>query len=124
MNKKILLVDDEKKIRNTTNEVLSTKGYDVKTAKSIETAKETLQTWEPDLLLLDIFLPSGNLKDFIKKLGRFENLKILYLSALPQEEADKFGFLDISKKVIDYVEKPYSIPDLLQKIENALYDTS
>lgn len=106
MKKKILIVDDEEKIRNTTSEVLRCEGYTVKNAKSIATAKKTLKSWSPDLLILDILLPSGNLKTFIRELDNYKTPKILYLSALPQEKAELFGFLNISKKVIDYVENP------------------
>lgn len=120
MKKEILLVDDEEKIRKTTSEALRSEGFIVKTAKSIETARDTLQEWIPDLLLLDILLPSGDLKKFVKNLDTFEDLKIIYLSAFPQAKAESFGFLNASKKVMDYVEKPYSLSDLLQTINNAL----
>lgn len=120
MGKKILIVDDDKEIRRSTSEVLEKEGYSVQLAPSIDGAWETLQQWHPDLLLLDILLPSGKLKGFVKKVDDMQAINILYLSAFKESEADQLGLLKLSEKVKGYVEKPFSISTLLKKVKKAL----
>ncbi|NIQ04809.1 MAG: response regulator, partial [Candidatus Korarchaeota archaeon] len=91
MDKKILIIDDDKEIRRSTSEVLEKEGYSVQVAPSIDGAWETLQQWHPDLLLSDILLPSGKLKRFVKKVDDMEAINILYLSAFKESEADQLG---------------------------------
>jgi DNA-binding response OmpR family regulator len=55
---RILVVDDERQIRRSLKVHLETKNYTVKTASSGEKALETLARWKPDLVVLDLLLPS------------------------------------------------------------------
>lgn len=119
MGGNILVVDDEKSIRKTTSEFLHAEGYNIKTAETTEVAWETLQDWDTDLILLDIMLP-GDLEAFVKRLERFENVKVLYLTSFPHSEAKRLGFLELSEKILGYVEKPFSLSVLLKKVKNGM----
>lgn len=119
MERKIMIVDDEKEIRRATQEVLEKEGYSVKTAKTTEAAWEKLQQWKAELILLDIMLP-GDLEEFVKKVGQLGNVKVLYLSVVQEAEAERRGLLDLSDTILGYIEKPFSLATLLSKVKNAL----
>lgn len=119
MTKKILIVDDEEEIGRTTSEVLEAEGYNVKTAKTVDAAWETLQEWEADLILLDILLP-GDVKELVKNIDKQENFKIFYLSAFQKSDAKRRGLLEISEKIQGFIEKPFSISTLLEKIRESI----
>lgn len=123
MSKKILVVDDEKEIRRTTREVLEKEGYNVKTAKSTDIAWKKIQKWKSDLILLDIMLP-GNLEEFVKKIEELQNVKVLYLSVVQQTEAEKRGLLQLSDKIFGYIEKPFTLSTLLDKVKQTISERS
>jgi DNA-binding response OmpR family regulator len=56
----ILICEDDARIVGLLEDALSTSGYRVKTAGTMEEAKSMLTTWVPDLILLDIILPESN----------------------------------------------------------------
>lgn len=119
MKKKILLVEDEKEIRETTKGILEREGYEVKTVIKTKEAWEYLQDWEPDLILLDIMLP-GDIRSFVKKVDHQGGIKILYFSAYAKENAEKRGLLDISEQITGFIAKPFSIEELMEQVQNAL----
>ncbi|NIQ06166.1 MAG: response regulator [Candidatus Korarchaeota archaeon] len=119
MERKIMIVDDEKEIRRATQEVLEKEGYSVKTAKTTEAAWKKLQQWKAELILLDIMLP-GDLEEFVKKVDQLGTVKVLYLSVVQEAEAERRGLLDLSDTILGYIEKPFSLATLLSKVKNAL----
>lgn len=118
MEQRVLLVEDEKEIRETTREILEREGYTVKAEITTSEAWECIQEWTPDLILVDIMLP-GEIKDFVKRVDQIGGVKILYLSAFAKQNAKKRGLLDLSKQIIGYISKPFSIETLLEKVKNA-----
>lgn len=118
MKKKILLVEDEKEIRETTKGILERQGYDVKTEIETRTAWERIQAWKPDLILLDIMLP-GDLREFVGKVDQRGGIKILYLSAFAKEDLEKRKLLDISEQITGFIAKPFSIDVLVEKVKKA-----
>lgn len=118
MSKQILVVDDEKRIRKTTKKALEPEDYNVKTADSVPSARKVLKNSHIDVILLDIMLP-GSLEQFVKHVDATYEVKILYLTSFPKSKAEKLGFLDLSKKIKGYIEKPFSLSSLYSKIENA-----
>lgn len=121
MGKKILVVDDEKEIRDTVKKTLESEGYIAKTANSTDSALLKVQQWDPDLLLLDILIPGMDLEPFFNKLDQVgAAVKVLYLSVVEEFEAERRGLLNLSGKIQGYIKKPFSLDSLLSKIREAL----
>ncbi|NIQ07230.1 MAG: response regulator [Candidatus Korarchaeota archaeon] len=119
MGKRILVVDDDDNVRESIRTLLKKEGYTIKTAKSTTDAWETLSKWRADLIILDILFPGENIKEFVKKVDKRSASKILYLSVFAHSAAEDLGYIELSENVLGYIEKPFSIPNLLKKVKTA-----
>ncbi len=111
---KVLLVDDEKDFALTLAERLGMRGIQVSTAFSGEEALNLLETYQPDVMVLDLMMPgmSGS-----TVLGRVKNLNpnlpIILLTGLSSTAE---GVSDISQGAFDFLIKPLQIEELIEKI--------
>lgn len=124
---KILIIDDDPDIVETTKIILESKGYSVECAESGKQGLEKLKTVQPDLIILDVMMErqsSGfEVSREIKNNPQFKNIPILMLTAVQE----KTGF-DFSKEakheawlpVDDFVEKPIHPEELLKKAEELI----
>lgn len=117
--RKILIVDDEKKIRELIRMNLELAGYKCDEAEDGEIALEKLNKFSPDLALLDIMLPKKNgyeiAQSFIK-----QNVPIIFLTA-KDSVTDKVKGLKLGAD--DYIVKPFESMELLARIEVVLRRT-
>ncbi len=109
--KQILIVDDEPVWLKVLGQLLQTKGYTVKEAASGADALNTLKSYEPDLILLDVRMPDMNgfdLLDHIKKLPKLAAKPVVFVSAMDDFHAKKvareLGAADYILKPIDETE--------------------
>ena len=119
MSKKIALVDDEPNILLSLEFLVKRSGYSVKTAADGQAALELVESWHPDLLVLDINMPRLNGFDVCQTLREkphYENLKIIMLTAKGREVEREKG---LAMGADDYVTKPFSTQEMMDKI-NAL----
>ncbi len=81
-NGSILIVEDEKDLRDIYSVILQHEGYDVRSAVNGKDGLEVLDGFAPDLILLDIFMPILDGKGFLEKidLERYPNTKIVVCS--------------------------------------------
>ena len=116
---KILIVDDEEKIRELIRMNLELAGYKCDEAEDGEIALEKLNKFSPDLALLDIMLPKKNgyeiAQSFIK-----QNVPIIFLTA-KDSVTDKVKGLKLGAD--DYIVKPFESMELLARIEVVLRRT-
>jgi two-component system KDP operon response regulator KdpE len=117
MRPRILVVDDEPQIQRFLKPALSASDYDVIVASTGREAKHLAVTRAPDLVILDLGLPDQDGKEVITHLRAFSPLPIIVLSARGQEQ-EKVDALDAGAD--DYVEKPFSIAELLARIRTTL----
>ena len=113
---KILIVDDDKDLALITSDMLMDYGYDTQIAASSEETFELLKTKQFNLILLDINLPDGTGFEVCRELRRVSGVPVIFASARTRED-DKIHGLDLGGD--DYIEKPYSLKELLARI-NAL----
>ena len=117
--RKILIVDDEEKIRELIRMNLELAGYKCDEAEDGEIALEKLNKFSPDLALLDIMLPKKNgyeiAQSFIK-----QNVPIIFLTA-KDSVTDKVKGLKLDAD--DYIVKPFESMELLARIEVVLRRT-
>lgn len=113
---KVLVVDDEKKIRSLLELYLFKNDYVVLTASDGKTALQILKQDDPDVIVLDILLPDIHGLELCKKIRTYRNIPILYLSCLQETETIISG-LECGGD--DYLTKPFDPNVLVAKI-NAL----
>ena len=93
MTLRVLVIEDDRAIRNLLQASLALEGFSVQTAVSLSEAAAMLQTSLPDMLLLDLGLPDGDGADLVRAIRRKDSLPILVVSARHQE-AEKVKLLD------------------------------
>lgn len=112
--KTILVVDDEKMIRNLLNINLTKEGYNVIEATDGIEAVEMATEKKPDLILLDIMIPKLDGLSVCKRIKNIMNVPILMVTA-KDGEVDKILGLELGAD--DYVTKPFSIRELIARIK-------
>lgn len=114
MNKKILIVDDEKNIVDIVRFNLKKEGYDTMEAYDGEEAVKLALSHNPDLILLDIMLPKMDGFTVCRKLRQTIATPILMLTA-KEEEVDKVLGLELGAD--DYITKPFSPRELMARVK-------
>lgn len=114
--KKILVVDDETRIRDLLRIVLESRGYSVIEAKDGREAVQSAKQDNPDLIILDVMMPVMNGFDSCKQIRAFSNCPILMLTA-KGEDYDQLEGFDCGAD--DYVVKPFT-PMVLEARVKAL----
>jgi two-component system, OmpR family, phosphate regulon response regulator PhoB len=116
---KILVVEDERPIRDMIGFGLRRRGFTIIDAENCATARMAVVDQRPDLLIIDWMLPDGSGLELTRQLKRERDtaeLPIIMLTARA-EEADKVAGLDGGAD--DYITKPFSPRELLSRV-NAL----
>ncbi len=120
--KKILIVDDQAKIRELVNVTIRIGDYEILEAASGDEALEVARKHQPDLIFLDVMMPNSSIDGFetcrqLKADDRTKGAHILMLTALDKEEDIARG-----KEVgaDGYFTKPFSPLELMNKVEEVL----
>lgn len=114
MDKKILVVDDEKPIADILEFNLKKDGYNVYCAYDGNQALEMVEEIKPDLLLLDIMLPNRDGMEVCREIRKKYDMPIIMLTA-KDSEIDKVLGLELGAD--DYVTKPFSTRELLARVK-------
>ncbi|MEM7540985.1 MAG: phosphate regulon transcriptional regulator PhoB [Pseudomonadota bacterium] len=123
MAQNILIVEDERAIREMVAFTLSGDGYDYLEARDADEARKALNNEIPDLILLDWMLPGLSGIDFARRLKRdprTAGIPIIMLTA-KSDEAEKVKGLDYGAD--DFVTKPFSTRELLARIRAVIRRT-
>ena len=114
---KILIIDDDKDIIETTGALLEYEGFEIHSAESVEDGVKMIDTVNPDVILLDIMFPEKKTKGFEAATEIKENhpsLPILAFSAINREYAFDFAKEDI--KADEFINKPVETQQLVDLI--------
>jgi len=115
---RILVVDDEKELREMLKEFLVKEGYEVKLARNGKEALEWLVGNERfDLILLDIMMPEMNGVETLQQIRKQMNTPVIFLTA-KTEEIDKLLGLEMGAD--DYITKPFSLRELHARMKAVL----
>lgn len=114
---RILIVDDQPKIRRLMRSTLVASGYEVDEAKTGEEALEGIREFRPDLVVLDVNMPGMGGLAACRAIRSDTNIAIIMLTVRNSEE-DKVAALDAGAD--DFVTKPFGTPELLARIRAAL----
>jgi len=118
MNKTgVLVVDDEKSLRDFVRRNLEIRGYHVVTAANGLEALAHFNAENIDLVVLDLMMPHMDGLETIRRIRRTSLVPIVILSALGQEE-DKINALNLGAD--DYLTKPFGVGELLARVQAVL----
>ena len=117
MSLRLLVVEDDRDLRELMRASLSVEGFEVQTAVSLSEAAALIRHDPPDVIVLDLGLPDGDGAELVQEVRRRHSLPILVVSARHQE-AQKIKLLDAGAD--DYLTKPFSVSELLARIRVAL----
>jgi DNA-binding response OmpR family regulator len=118
---RILLVDDEPRVREVVASYLQRDGFQVVTAADGESARRQLVEFEPDLVLLDLMLPAVSGYSVLQEIRRMGGLPVIVLTARA-DEADRVAGLELGAD--DYVTKPFSPRELSARVRSVLRRTT
>lgn len=114
MDRKILVVDDEKPISDIIKFNLLKEGYEVVTAFDGDEALKMVYQHNPDLILLDVMLPKLDGFQVCRKVRETFNTPIIMLTA-KEEEVDKVLGLELGAD--DYITKPFGMRELMARVK-------
>lgn len=115
---KILIVEDDKDLREITTTSLEKERYVVSQAPDYRTALQKIEDYDYDCILLDIMLPDGNGLDLLQELHDLgKKTSVIILSARDSLE-DKVQGLDLGAD--DYLPKPFHLAELHARIKSQL----
>ncbi|GAB6991941.1 response regulator transcription factor [Paenibacillus pini] len=111
---KILVVDDEVSIASAVAYALRREGYTVETAKDGEEALERVETFDPDVMVLDVMMPRKNGYEVCRTLAERKRPAILLLT-VKNDIVDKVLGLELGAD--DYMTKPFDIRELTARVK-------
>jgi DNA-binding response OmpR family regulator len=114
---KILIVDDEKSIRNLVRSYLESEDYSVLEANDGEQAVRLTREQSPDLVVLDVGMPVRDGIEALREIRTFSDVYVVMLTARA-EEVDKL--IGLSVGADDYLTKPFSPRELVARIKAVL----
>lgn len=112
-NAMILVVEDEKAIRNFMKISLDTQGYRILESSNGSDALALVMSYNPEIIILDLGLPDMDGIEVIRRIRQFKETPIIIVSARGQDR-DKIDALDLGAD--DYITKPFSMGELLARV--------
>ena len=117
MDKTILIVDDDAKLRELLDEYLASYGFEVLMLPDGVTVLKIIQLKAPDLVILDIMLPDRNGLEVLREIRMHSRIPVIMLTA-KGEDADRIVGLELGAD--DYLPKPFNPRELLARIKAVL----
>jgi len=117
---KILVVEDEKDVRNTIIDLLESSGYTIISAQNGKQAIKILEYEIPDLIISDIMMPEADgfqVLEFFQKLPGASTVPFIFLTAKTESTDLRHGMIHGAD---DYLMKPFRAKELLQSVETQL----
>jgi DNA-binding response OmpR family regulator len=114
---RVLVVDDEKKIRDLVAAYLRADGFEVAEAEDGSEALAKIQRAEPDLVILDVMMPGLDGIEVLRELRKSSDVYVMLLTARA-EETDKL--IGLSVGADDYLAKPFSPRELVARAKAIL----
>ena len=120
MIKKILLIEDDKTVRENTSEILELANYKVKTAKNGKEGVALANSFLPDVIICDILMPcldGYGVLQIVSKTPHLEHIPFIFLTAKTHHDDLRKG---MELGADDYIYKPFEESELLRSIESRL----
>ncbi len=114
---KIMVVDDQKMMRDMVNTMLKKEGYETETAENGEDFLNKIDNFKPELVTLDVMMPGLKTQEILEKLKEKQTKpKIILLTVIQftDEQRDKLYKMG---DVVDYITKPFDLHDLMDNVK-------
>jgi two-component system response regulator ArlR len=115
---KILVIEDEKGLREVIRESLEKEHYIVETAGDFESGLEKIGTYDYDCVLIDIMLPKGSGLDLVRELKALRKKEAVIIISAKDAVDDKVTGLELGAD--DYLAKPFHLAELHARIKAAI----
>jgi two-component system LytT family response regulator len=115
--KRILIIDDEKRIRDFVKRMIESFGFDVEVytdGENVETGLKAIQELKPDIVFLDIQMPDGTGFDLLNQVGE-KGFDLIFITAFQE-----YAIMAIKFSALDYILKPIDAEELKTALQNAL----
>jgi len=119
MTKTVMVVDDIPDVLTSIVQILDANEYKTIKAKDGQECLEELKEEIPDVILLDIMMPGLTTQEILDRIdqdSRLSDVKVIFMTAIHLLEAEERGLL-ASQRVVDFIEKPFTIRRMLDVIE-------
>ncbi|OBZ93277.1 chemotaxis protein CheY [Pararhizobium polonicum] len=113
----LLVVDDDRRIRDLLNRYLMEKGFRVTTAADADEARRKLEGIDYDLLIVDVMMPGETGISLTQSLRKIKTVPVIMLTALAESNARIEG---LEAGADDYLPKPFDPRELVLRINNIL----
>jgi DNA-binding response OmpR family regulator len=117
MKAKVLIVDDDPNIADLARIYLEKESFDVKTASNGLSGLELFHDWTPDIVLLDIMMPTMDGWELCRQIRKVSSIPVIMISALG-ETFDKVLGLELGAD--DYIIKPFEPREMIARIKAVL----
>ncbi|MBR5599312.1 MAG: response regulator, partial [Alphaproteobacteria bacterium] len=121
VEKHILIVDDDTRLRSLLQRYLREQGFAVSAAKDAASAESLLGFYKVDIMVVDVMMPNMSGTEFLAKLRKEDNHTPVILLTAMGDAADRINGLEIGAD--DYVAKPFEPKELVLRINNILKRT-
>ena len=112
---KILMVEDDREFSKTAGRMLELKGWEVRTAPDVATARQMLGESTSDVVLMDIELPGGNGIDLCREIRASSDVPVIFISGL--KKTDELVASARSAGGDAFMTKPVNFNELARRIE-------
>ena len=113
----LLLIDDDREMLKITEAGFRERGYRAKSMDNGERAITYIEKYTPDCIILDVRMPGANGFEVCRKIRKFSNIPVIFLTGSVSEDDKVKGLL---LGADDYVEKPYSFRELEARVRAAV----
>lgn len=120
MDKHVLVIDDDAKLRTLLSEYLTGFGYEVSTLEDGTKVMETVHGTSPDMIILDVMLPDRDGFDILRELRGSSRVPVIMLTAKGEDE-DRIVGLEMGAD--DYLPKPFNPRELLARMKAVMRRT-
>ena len=120
MNKKVMIVDDDRELLSELEEFLGANGYDVTAVDNSESAFSAVVQNQPDVILMDLKMPGKSgfeLADEVNRMHKKNNIPVIEMSAFFREDFKSMMKLCGIKECL---KKPFLVSDAVSAIENVV----
>lgn len=117
---RIMVVDDNPKIRRVVRVILEKEGYNVEEIESGKECLRRLKKEKPDLILLDVMMPEEDGWEVCKKIKSDEKHKDIPVAMLTVRASEEDMNKSIDHGADAHINKPFDVEDLLDRVESLL----
>ncbi len=118
--KKILVVDDDLQLCQLTSDIIDEHGYNAITANTTDEAFKRVYADNPDLIVLDVWLPTIGGLEFCRQIRHDEQLRHIPVLMLTVQDKEMDKVMGLEMGADDYMTKPFSQRELLARIKALL----